>query len=79
MTRITINGEARTIPRDTSLGDIISAETGRDLRPDGRPRDGSRLGIAAAKNAEVIPRSQWFSEVPTEGDTIELVTATQGG
>lgn len=79
MTRITINGQARTIPGDTSLGAVVAAETGRVLSPDGRPRDGSRLGIAAAKNAQVIPRSRWFSEVLIEGDTIELVTATQGG
>lgn len=79
MTCITVNGETRSISSDASLGDIVSAETGRVLRPDGRPLDGSRLGIAAAKNAEVIPRSRWFSEVPTEGDIIELVTATQGG
>lgn len=79
MTCITINGETRTVPSDFSLGDIVSAETGRALRPDGRPHDGSRLGIAAAKNSEVIPRSGWSTETVSDGDTIELVTATQGG
>ena len=79
MTLITLNGDARTIPRDSSLGEIISAETGRTLRSDGRPADGSRLGIAAAKNSQVIPRSRWFTETVSDGDTIELVTATQGG
>ena len=79
MTLITINGEARTVLGDATLSDIISAETGRALRPDGRPDDGSRLGIAAAKNAQVIPRSRWSTETINDGDTIELVTATQGG
>lgn len=79
MTLITINGEARSVLQDATLSDIIAAETGRALRPDGRPDDGSRLGLAAAKNAHVIPRSRWFIETITDGDAIELVTATQGG
>lgn len=79
MTHITINGEPRTVPLDTTIGDVVSSESGRPLHPDGRTRDGRGLGIAVAKNSEVVPRSRWFTEPLANGDTVELVTATQGG
>lgn len=79
MTHITINGEPRTVPPDATIGHVVTTETGRDLHPDGRAQDGRGLGIAVAKNSEVVPRSSWFTEPLGDGDTVELVTATQGG
>lgn len=79
MTHLTISGEPRTVSDDTTVGDIVAAESGRTLREDGRAEDGRGLGIAVAKNSAVIPRSRWFSELLANGDTVELVTATQGG
>jgi sulfur carrier protein len=32
-----------------------------------------------ARNAEVVPRSQWHGTALADGDDIELVTAVQGG
>ena len=79
MTHITINGEPRTVPPDATIGHVVTTETGRALHPDGRTRDGRRLGIAVAKNSDVVPRGCWFTELLANGDTVELVTATQGG
>lgn len=79
MTRITINGEPRTVSPGTTIGDVVSTESGRPLHSDGRARDGRGLGIAVAKNSEVVPRSRWFTEPLANGDAVELVTATQGG
>ena len=37
------------------------------------------VGVAVARNAEVVPRSQWHATALAEGDDVELVTAVQGG
>ena len=36
-------------------------------------------GVAVARNAEVVHRSQWHGTALADGDDIELVTAVQGG
>lgn len=36
-------------------------------------------GTAVARNAQVVPRSDWDEEVVVDGDEIEIVRATQGG
>jgi sulfur carrier protein len=36
-------------------------------------------GIAVAVNGEVVPRSQYATIELTEGATVEIVTAVQGG
>lgn len=79
MTDITMNGTPRTVSTETTIGDLVSADMGHSLRTDGRTEDGHGLGVAVAKNSEVVPRSRWFTETLTDGDTVELVTATQGG
>ncbi len=79
MIRITINGKPQAVAIDSTVGDVVSSEIGRTLHPDGRTQDGRRLGIAVAKNSEVVPRSRWFSDLLADGDIVELVTATQGG
>ena len=53
--------------------------TGRSIGPDGRAADGRKLGVAVARNAEVVPRSQWHATALADGDDVELVTAVQGG
>ncbi|MEU6858999.1 sulfur carrier protein ThiS [Glycomyces sp. NPDC046736] len=35
-------------------------------------------GIAVALNGEVVPRSEWDRPLQ-DGDTVEVLTATQGG
>lgn len=43
-----------------------------------RQRVGSTTGVAVAVDAEVLPRSAW-SRPLAEGDTVDILTAVQGG
>lgn len=55
---VTLNGaEHRT--RATSLLELVSEHTGVPLGEDGRPSDGSALGIAVAADGAVVPRGRW--------------------
>lgn len=75
---IIVNGvQSATLAPD--LLHLVAELTGRALTPGGRPADGSRLGVAVAVNAAVIPRSEWSGWELTAGDNVELVTAVQGG
>ena len=76
---ITLNGKPHAVGAEASVTTLVSQITGRELVPSGQAADGQRLGVAVARNSEVVPRSQWHSTVLTEGDDIELVTAVQGG
>ncbi|HSN36851.1 MAG TPA: sulfur carrier protein ThiS [Arthrobacter sp.] len=76
---ITLNGTGRTLAEGASVGTLVSQVTGRPLAPNGQSADGTRLGVAVARNAEVVPRSQWHGTALADGDDIELVTAVQGG
>ena len=75
---ITVNG-AQSATAAADLLQLVAELTGRELAPTGQPVDGSRLGVAVAVNAAVVPRSQWARRELTEGDDVELVTAVQGG
>jgi len=76
---ITLNGTGHTLPDGASVSTLVSAVTGRPLAPNGQSADGGKLGVAVARNAEVVPRSQWHGTVLADGDDVELVTAVQGG
>ena len=76
---ITVNGSARLLQRDETITDLIAEITGRPIAIDGRATDGRRLGVAVARNAEVVPRSRWADTPLKPGDDIEIVTAVQGG
>jgi sulfur carrier protein len=76
---ITVNGSTRPLASDETITDLVSAVTGRSIAADGRALDGRRLGVAVARNAEVVPRSRWAETTLTPGDGIEIVTAVQGG
>ena len=39
----------------------------------------ARRGVAVAVNGEVVPRSTWETSRLTDGDAVEVLTATQGG
>jgi sulfur carrier protein len=44
------------------------------------PEDGAAtLGVAVARNGEVVPRSRWATEPVTPGDDIEIAAPFQGG
>ena len=76
---ITVNGAEHTVADGASVSTLVSRLTGRVLGADGQSADGRKLGVAVARNAEVVPRSQWHATALAEGDDVELVTAVQGG
>jgi sulfur carrier protein len=76
---IRLNGLEHTVPDGASVSTLVTQVTGRTLAPNGQSADGGRLGVAVARNAGVVPRSQWHGTALADGDDIELVTAVQGG
>ena len=76
---ITLNGKPRAVRAEATVTTLVSQVTGRELASNGHAADGQRLGMAIARNSELVPRSQWHSTALAEGDDIELVTAIQGG
>ena len=78
-TTITLNGERHELARPTSALDLVSGVVGKDLRDDGTPLDGTRLGIAVAVDGEVVRRGLWSDVTLAEGQSVDIVTAVQGG
>ena len=76
---IKLNGTEQSVDDGASVSTLVSQLTGRSIGPDGRAADGGKLGVAVARNAEVVPRSQWHATALADGDDVELVTAVQGG
>ena len=76
---IKLNGTVHAVEDGASVTTLISQVTGRNLAPNGQAADGRKLGVAVARNSEVVPRSQWSVTALAEGDDVELVTAVQGG
>jgi sulfur carrier protein len=76
---ITLNGSPHAVPDDASITTLVSHITGRPLAANGQATDGQKLGVAVARNSEVVPRSQWHATALADGDSVELVTAVQGG
>ena len=64
---ITVNGDPH--PRVGTVADLLSQRLD-DPRPS---------GVAVAVNHEVVPRADWPSHRLADGDTVEIVTAVQGG
>lgn len=76
---ITLNGENQPLDPGTSLSALVTRLTGRPLAANGQATDGRKLGVAVARNAAVVPRSQWAATALADGDDVEIVTAVQGG
>jgi sulfur carrier protein len=76
---IILNGSRHAVADDASITALVSQVTGRSLAANGQATDGGKLGVAVARNSEVVPRSQWSVTALAEGDDVELVTAVQGG
>lgn len=64
---IELNGKTRDLPDGTTLASLMEELTG------------STHGSAVVVNGEVVPRSQWGSRQLQPGQTVELITAVQGG
>ena len=76
---IKLNGAVHAVDDGASVTTLVSQVTGRNLAPNGQAADGRKLGVAVARNSEVVPRSQWSATALAEGDDVEIVTAVQGG
>jgi sulfur carrier protein len=66
---ITLNGKETRVPEGTSLAALVERAG----------HHAGRRGIAIARNGEVVPRSRWSQQDVAAGDTVELLTASQGG
>jgi sulfur carrier protein len=64
---VVVNGQQREIPRDSTLTDVVAQLTT------------APQGIAVALNGSVVPRGSWPDTVLTDADTVEVLTAVQGG
>lgn len=76
---ITLNGKDHPLDADITLSALVTRLTGRPLASNGQATDGKKLGVAVARNAAVVPRSQWSATALADGDDVEIVTAVQGG
>ncbi len=65
--RIRVNGESRSFDDGTTVAEVITAL--------GAPKS----GVAVAVDGEVVPRADWPLLRLTQGATVEVLTAVQGG
>jgi sulfur carrier protein len=66
---IKLNGEDKTIETESSLSEFVQTMlNGKEPN-----------GIAVALNEMVVPKSKWESTTIKENDSIEIITAVQGG
>lgn len=76
---ITVNGESVSVTSGGTLTGLVAEVTHREIDAVGQAVDGKRLGVAVARNQEIVARSKWSGTVLESGDQIEIVTAVQGG
>ncbi len=69
MPTITLNGERRDVPDGLSV-EALLVHVGRDP---------GLTGVAIAVGDRVVRRSEWAETLITDGETVEVITAAQGG
>lgn len=74
-----INGTPVPVREGFTLTDAVADLTGREITPRGTATDGHPLGIAVAVDDTVVPRSLWAATAVAPGQSVEIVTAVQGG
>jgi sulfur carrier protein len=65
--KIQLNGRPHELAVGTTVDALITAVTG------------SARGSAAVVDGEVVPRSTWPAVALRDGQSVELITAVQGG
>lgn len=65
--KITLNGSPYPVAEGTSVTDLIVSVTGAER------------GSAVVIDGEVVPRSAWPATALHDGQSVELITAVQGG
>ena len=66
---VVLNGQSRELPDEATIVDAVSL-TGASS---------AERGIAVAVDGEVVPRGRWAERALTEGESVEVVHAVQGG
>ena len=64
---LNVNGEPSAVQPPVTIVALLTAI------------DAPERGIAVAVDAEVVPRSEWASRMLYEGQSVEVLTAVQGG
>ena len=72
-TQVIMNGDPVTLDESVTVRDAVAQLL---TRADGSFTD---RGVAVAVNQAVVPRSDWSSTTLDSGDTVEIITAVQGG
>lgn len=67
MITLSVNGQERSVPEGSSLGDLVR----------GLALDPSR--VAVERNGSIVPRSDYDGTALVEGDRIEVVQFVGGG
>lgn len=65
---VRVNGQTTELDRDATVADVVASLGGE-----------SRVGVAVARNGEVVNRSTWRTTSLMDGDRIEILGAIQGG
>jgi sulfur carrier protein len=66
---ITVNGQARELGAGATVASVVEM---LDVAPGAR-------GVAVALNGEVVSRGRWADTQLSDGSTVEVVAAIQGG
>ena len=69
MIRLHVNAKPTEIADGAAVTDLVVLLTGK----------GDPKGVAVARNGAIVPRSCWADVRLAEGDTVDVVTAVQGG
>ncbi len=77
--KFSVNGAPRVLLGGQTVADLVIVITGRQISAEGNATDGTHLGIAVARNGEVVSRSQWSRTFLEPGDEVEILSAVQGG
>lgn len=78
--KIIVNGNEEHIESETPTVKVaVEKVLNIQLNEDGLSESGKKLGIAVAQGEAIIPRSRWVSTELHDGDSLEIITAVQGG
>ena len=65
--RLTVNGAPHEVAGEQTVATLVAGVTVE------------RRGVAVAVNGEVVPRSRWDQVGLRDGDSVEVLSAAQGG
>lgn len=78
--KIIVNGNEENIESETpTVKDAVEQVLNVQLNDNGLSESDKKLGIAVAQGEAIIPRSLWAKTELHDGDSLEIITAVQGG